>query len=86
MDESRAPAWRRYLRFWGANATKDVDDEFRFHLEMRVAQYRREIGVRRFDPATYLIAIIIVSVACLIAVWQPSRRAARVDPATTLRD
>jgi ABC-type antimicrobial peptide transport system permease subunit len=44
------------------------------------------VGVSPFDPATYLVAIVVVSLACLIAVWQPSRRAARVDPATTLRD
>ena len=33
------PAWRRYLRFWGSNVQSDVDEELRFHLEMRVAEY-----------------------------------------------
>lgn len=36
---SRPPAWRRYLRFWGANAHADVDEELRFHLDMRTAEY-----------------------------------------------
>jgi hypothetical protein len=27
--------WRRYLRFLGSNVREDVDDELRFHLEMR---------------------------------------------------
>ena len=35
----RAPAWRRYLRFWGSNVADDVDDELRFHIEMRVSEY-----------------------------------------------
>jgi len=29
------PRWRRYLRFWGPDVEADVDDELRFHLEMR---------------------------------------------------
>ncbi|HJR63777.1 MAG TPA: ABC transporter permease [Gemmatimonadaceae bacterium] len=31
------PAWRRYLHFWRADVHGDVDDELRFHLEMRTA-------------------------------------------------
>ncbi|HJU66515.1 MAG TPA: ABC transporter permease, partial [Gemmatimonadaceae bacterium] len=30
-----APAWRRYLRFWRDDTRADVDDELRFHIEMR---------------------------------------------------
>jgi putative ABC transport system permease protein len=33
------PAWRRYLRFWGPNIEADVDDELRFHLDMRARDY-----------------------------------------------
>ena len=36
---SRPPAWRRYLRFWGADLARDVDDELGFHYEMRRAEY-----------------------------------------------
>ena len=35
----KTPAWRRYLRFWRANIAQDVDDELRFHMDMRVAEY-----------------------------------------------
>jgi len=35
----RPPAWRRYLRFWGSNIDADVDDELRFHLDMRARDY-----------------------------------------------
>lgn len=35
----RSPAWRRYLRFWGADLARDIDDELRFHYEMRRAEY-----------------------------------------------
>jgi len=31
--------WRRYLRFWGARADADFDDELRFHVEMRIRDY-----------------------------------------------
>lgn len=33
------PAWRRYVRFWGSNIAADVDDELRFHIEMRTREY-----------------------------------------------
>ena len=33
------PAWRRYLTFWRPNIESDVNDELRFHLEMRVNEY-----------------------------------------------
>lgn len=34
-----AASWRRYLRFWGPRAEADVDDELRFHVEMRIRDY-----------------------------------------------
>ena len=37
-ERDREPAWRRYLRFWRSDATADVDEELRFHLESRVAE------------------------------------------------
>jgi putative ABC transport system permease protein len=33
-----APAWRRYLRFWGPNVGADVDDELRFHVDALVGE------------------------------------------------
>jgi putative ABC transport system permease protein len=39
MTPRRAPAWRRYLRFWGSNLPQDVEEELRFHFEMRVNEY-----------------------------------------------
>ena len=45
MREEHAPrardaaTWRRYLRFWGPRGEADVDDELRFHIEMRVRDY-----------------------------------------------
>jgi putative ABC transport system permease protein len=35
----KTPVWRRYLSFWGADTVADVDDELRFHLDMRAAEY-----------------------------------------------
>ena len=35
----KMPAWRRYLRFWRNDVEGDVDEELRFHADMRVAEY-----------------------------------------------
>src|SRR5215472_11233110 len=32
-------AWHRYLRFWGSDPARDLDDELRFHLEARYDEY-----------------------------------------------
>jgi predicted permease len=36
------PLWRRYLRFFGPDPAADVDDEFAFHLEMRIEELRAQ--------------------------------------------
>ena len=36
---ARPPAWRRYVRFWGSDPARDVDDELRFHIEARYDEY-----------------------------------------------
>ncbi len=38
-DVLRAPAWRRYLTFWRTPIAQDVDDELRFHTNMRVKEF-----------------------------------------------
>jgi predicted permease len=40
--EENAPAWRRYSRFWGSNASADVSEELSFHIEQRVAELMSE--------------------------------------------
>jgi putative ABC transport system permease protein len=42
-------------------------------------------GITRLDPATYLGVIVLLLGVSAIACWLPARRAARVDPAITLR-
>ncbi len=37
------------------------------------------------DPLTYAAVTVVVLITALIATWAPARRAARVDPAITLR-
>jgi len=55
----REPMWRRYLRFWGPSAERDVDEEFGFHLETKVDELRargfsrqeaRREALRQFGP------------------------------------
>jgi putative ABC transport system permease protein len=44
--------WRRYIRFWGPNVEADIDDELRFHLDARIAEFER-LGYSH-DDATRL--------------------------------
>jgi putative ABC transport system permease protein len=46
-----AATWRRYLRFWGPRAESDVDDELRFHVEMRIRDYMAR-GMSEADART----------------------------------
>jgi ABC-type antimicrobial peptide transport system permease subunit len=42
-------------------------------------------GVGGFDPLTYAIGAATVILAALLASYPPTRRATRIDPATSLR-
>jgi len=46
-----ARTWRRYLRFFGPRAAADLDDELRFHVEMRVREYMAQ-GMTESDART----------------------------------
>lgn len=55
----REPAWRRYLRFFGADPAGDVDDELQFHLETKIEdliaagcppQTARAEALKQFGP------------------------------------
>jgi len=43
-------------------------------------------GVPARDPATFAVAAIVMLVTAGVAAWLPARRAARLDPATVLRE
>ena len=43
-------------------------------------------GVTIADPVTHLSVAALLTLTALVATWQPTRRAARIDPAITLRD
>ena len=42
-------------------------------------------GVSRFDPVSYLAVVVVMFGVATLACWLPARRAARIDPAITLR-
>ena len=42
-------------------------------------------GLSPFDPMAYLQIAVVLTIAAVLATWIPARRAARVDPAVTLR-
>ena len=39
---TQGPMWRRYLRFFGPDSRADLEEEFRFHLDMRRDRLARE--------------------------------------------
>jgi len=41
--------------------------------------------VRVLDPVAYAVSLLIIVAACLVAAAIPAARAARLDPALTLR-
>jgi ABC-type antimicrobial peptide transport system permease subunit len=43
-------------------------------------------GVSPRDPATYVTAILLLTIVGLLACWTPAARAIRIDPARTLRE
>jgi ABC-type lipoprotein release transport system permease subunit len=43
-------------------------------------------GVSRLDPVTYLGVVALLGGVSMLACWLPAWRAARVDPAITLRE
>ena len=55
----RKPAWRRYLRLFGANPAADFDDELQFHLDSKIDELTaagysprqaRDEALRQFGP------------------------------------
>ena len=84
----RRPAWRRYLRFWGSNIPEDVDDELRFHIEMRINEYiargmtpndARRLAAQRFG------SVDRAHDACVVIDEQHARSEGRAELLSTLR-
>jgi putative ABC transport system permease protein len=48
MGTPKEPLWRRYLRFFGPDVDADIEEELRFHLDMRERNYV-ERGLSRAD-------------------------------------
>jgi ABC-type lipoprotein release transport system permease subunit len=56
-------------------------------VAVAAAQVMRSLlfGVAPFDPVAFLGVIALLSAVALAAMYRPAARAARVDPARTLR-
>lgn len=87
-EARRAFTWRRYLRFWGPHAASDVDDELRFHLEMRERDYLLR-GMSPLDAraaaSRRLGSLDTARAACVHIVHRRERRMARAELIDVLR-
>jgi predicted permease len=82
LSESKRKRWLRYPRFWGPNVDADIDEELRYHLELRVADFvarglspedARDAALQTFgDPAAIALELRTHDLAQL-------RRERRVD-------
>ena len=83
-----APRWRRYLRLWGRNLEADLDDELRFHIEMREQEYRAE-GMSADEARAAVIArfgdVARVRQSCSVIDHRRERRMRFTDLLATVR-
>ena len=90
QQHGKRDVWRRYLRFWGADVTGDVNAELQFHVESRVAEYiarglspedARQLAERRFG------SVDRARESCVEIQTQHARAEGRAEVgATLLRD
>ncbi len=59
-----------------------------FALSLVAARALRSVlfGVGPTDPPTYVIVVLVLAAASMMACWLPARRASRVDPMQALRE
>ncbi|HEX3867528.1 MAG TPA: permease prefix domain 1-containing protein [Gemmatimonadaceae bacterium] len=79
---SIVPRWRRYPRFWRPDVQRDVDDELRFHLEMRLEELTAE-GMGEADARTQALGefgdVVAVRPGFVTIDHRPHRRRARSE-------
>ena len=82
QPDGRRPRLSRYARFWGPRAETDVDDEIRFHIDMRVRDYI----ARGYDEETARAAVMqrlgnlpSIRSECVATTARRNRKATRAD-------
>jgi len=59
-----------------------------FAISLVAARALRSVlfGVGPTDPPTYVVVVLVLATASMLACWLPARRASRVDPMQALRE
>jgi predicted permease len=82
MTKSPTPAWRRYLRFWRADIANDVDEELRFHIEMRIKEFMAR-GMSESDARQAVMARVgdveVAKAECIVLGEVRETHARRAD-------
>ena len=85
---SSEPKWRRYVRFFGARGVADLDDELRFHIDMRVRDYMARgmsEAEARAATAGRLGDMALAREACVTITTRRERRMTRTQFVDALR-
>lgn len=81
-DAARRRGWLQLLSFCAVSFAQAVG----FGALERLGVRPRHYGVTIADPVTHTSVALLLGLTAVVATWQPTRRAARIDPAMTLRD
>jgi putative ABC transport system permease protein len=88
MALGAGPTRVRYLVLKEGAALAAIGTVVGLAMSLAVGRYLQALlyDIRATDMRTYVAVVFVIGLAAISAAWIPSRRAASLDPAVTLRD